>query len=142
MKYKVGNKVKVRENLEVDKKYGTEEFVEEMEEYRGKIVTIDTVNKDDYYIEEDKQTWSWTEEMLEDVKNDNKSIGQIIDECLKNPEMILKQSNIIATKAKEALEKVERENKELKATIIEKEKYIEYLKGEIDGMLLIKNKEV
>ena len=56
--------------------------------------------------------------------------------------MILKQSNIIATKAKEALEKVERENKELKATIIEKEKYIEYLKGEIDGMLLINNKEV
>lgn len=142
MKYKVGDKVKVREDLEVDKKYGTEEFVEEMEEYRGKIVTIDTVNKDDYYIEEDKQTWAWTEEMLEDVKNDNKSIGQIIDECLKNPEMILKQFNIIATKAKEALEKVERENKELKATIIEKEKYIEYLKGEIDGMLLIKNKEV
>ena len=142
MKYKVGDKVKVREDLEVDKKYGTEEFVEEMEEYRGKIVTIDTVNKDDYYIEEDKQTWAWTEEMLEDVKNDNKSIGQIIDECLKNPEMILKQANIIATKAKEVLEKVERENKELKATIIEKEKYIEYLKGEIDGMLLIKNKEV
>ena len=142
MKYKVGDKVKVREDLEVDKKYGTEEFVEEMEEYRGKIVTIDTVNKDDYYIEEDKQTWAWTEEMLEDVKNDNKSIGQIIDDILSNPEMILKQANRIATKAKEALEKIERENKELKATIIEKEKYIEYLKGEIDGMLLIKNKEV
>lgn len=141
MKYKVGDKVKVREDLEVDKRYGTEEFIEEMEEYKGKIVTIDTVNEDDYYIEEDKQSWSWTEEMLEDIEEE-KSIGQIIDDILSNPEMILKQANRIATKAKEALEKIERENKELKATIIEKEKYIEYLKGEIDGMLLIKNKEV
>lgn len=141
MKYKVGDKVKVRENLEVDKRYGTEEFIEEMEEYKGKIVTIDTVNEDDYYIEEDKQSWLWTEEMLEDIEEE-KSIGQIIDDILSNPEMILKQANRIATKAKEALEKIERENKELKATIIEKEKYIEYLKREIDGMLLIKNKEV
>ena len=104
MKYKVGDKVKVREDLEVDKRYGTEEFLEDIEE--------------------------------------EKSIGQIIDDILSNPEMILKQANRIATKAKEALEKIERENKELKATIIEKEKYIEYLRGEIDGMLLIKNKEV
>lgn len=142
MKYKVGDKVKVREDLEIGETYGGLTFSVQMREYRGQIVTIKTADDDSYQIEEDELNWYWTDEMLEDVKNDNKSIGQIIDECLKSPEMILKQSNIIATKAKEALEKVERENKELKATIIEKEKYIEYLKGEIDGMLLINNKEV
>lgn len=100
MKYKVGDKVKVREDLEVDKRYGTEEFIEEMEEYKGKIVTIDTVNEDDYYIEEDKQSWSWTEEMLEDIEEENTiseemTIGQVIDNLMNNPDIIIKKFNKI-----------------------------------------------
>lgn len=101
MKYKAGDKVKVRENLEVNKRYGTEEFIEEMEEYKGKIVTIDTVNEDDYYIEEDKQSWSWTEEMLEDVEEEM-TIGQVIDNLMNNPDIIIKNLTKLTEECKKS----------------------------------------
>ena len=75
MKYKVGDKVKVREDLEIGETYGGLTFSVQMREYRGQIVTIKTADDDSYQIEEDELNWYWTEEMLEDVKNDNKSIG-------------------------------------------------------------------
>ena len=121
MKYKVGDKVKVREDLEVDKRYGTEEFIEEMEEYKGKIVTIDTVNEDDYYIEEDKQSWSWTEEMLED---EEMIIGQVIDNLMNNPDIIIKN----LTKLTEECQKV---NEDLKIKLKNKQSEVDFLKGQI-----------
>ena len=129
MKYKVGDKVKVREDLEVDKRYGTEEFIEEMEEYKGKIVTIDTVNEDDYYIEEDKQSWSWTEEMLEDVEEENTiseemTIGQVIDNLINNTDIIIKN----LTKLTEECQKV---NEDLKTKIKNKQSEIDFLKGQL-----------
>ena len=123
MKYKAGDKVKVRENLEVNKRYGTEEFIEEMEEYKGKIVTIDTVNKDDYYIEEDKQSWSWTEEMLEDVEEEM-TIGQVIDNLMNNPDIIIKN----LTKLTEECKKV---NEDLEVKLKKKQSEIDFLKGQI-----------
>lgn len=123
MKYKAGDKVKVRENLEVNKRYGTEEFIEEMEEYKGKIVTIDTVNEDDYYIEEDKQSWSWTEEMLEDVEEEM-TIGQVIDNLMNNPDIIIKN----LTKLTEECKKV---NEDLEVKLKKKQSEIDFLKGQI-----------
>ena len=129
MKYKVGDKVKVRKDLEVDKRYGTEEFIEEMEEYKGKIVTIDTVNEDDYYIEEDKQSWSWTEEMLEDIEEENTiseemTIGQVIDNLMNNPDIIIKN----LTKLTEECQKV---NEDLKIKLKNKQSEVDFLKGQI-----------
>lgn len=40
MKYKVGDKVKIREDLEVDRRYNKCLFIEDMEKYKGKIATI------------------------------------------------------------------------------------------------------
>ena len=66
MKYKVGDKVKVRSDLKVGKDYGEHDFVHDMFKFVGKIVTIESVWKQGYRIEED--TYWWTEEMLEPVE--------------------------------------------------------------------------
>ena len=74
MRYKVGDKVKVREwdNMAkafyVDKKgcitCGPEVFVSDMKEYCGKIMTIKSVGNNYYKIEEDNENWRWTDDML------------------------------------------------------------------------------
>ena len=64
MKYKVGDKVRVREDLAADNWYGNEIVVPGMTCLKGKIVTISKVRYDKYEIEEDNKIWWWTEEML------------------------------------------------------------------------------
>ena len=64
MKYKVGDKVRVREDLAADNWYGNEIVVPGMTCLKGKIVTISKVQYDKYEIEEDNKIWWWTEEMF------------------------------------------------------------------------------
>ena len=66
MKYKIGDKVKIREDLIVDNDYGSDGFTEEMVEYKGKTATITDVHYDKYDIDVDDGQWYWTDEMLED----------------------------------------------------------------------------
>lgn len=75
MKYKVGDKVKIREDLIVYESYmgeGTvsDTFTHGMRPYLGKIATItmvrDHVGK--YKLDIDGGDWSWTLDMLEDVE--------------------------------------------------------------------------
>ena len=40
MKYKVGDKVKIREDLKVGKIYGLYDFAKKMKQYKGKTATI------------------------------------------------------------------------------------------------------
>lgn len=65
MKFKVGDRVKIREDLMTGKTYGKESFVDFMEKYRGKMVTIKAVFAHYYEIEEDIENWSWTDEMFD-----------------------------------------------------------------------------
>ena len=65
MKYKVGQKVRVRNDLEVGKIYGTY-FNEDMAKLIGKEVTISNVDGCYYNIKEDG--WNWTDEMFEEYK--------------------------------------------------------------------------
>lgn len=66
MKYKVGDKVKVREDLDENVEYGYEEATEEMLAFRGKVVTIEKIMFDrEYIILEDIKKWYWTDEMFE-----------------------------------------------------------------------------
>ena len=79
MKYKVGDKVKIREDLEEGHTYGTSGYrvVQGMLEYRGKIATILSV--DDWYycyeIDIDTGYW-WDAGMFEDVEevDDNEPV--------------------------------------------------------------------
>lgn len=77
MKFKVGDKVKVRADLKVDEKYEGIYFVEDMEEFKGKIVTIRSANSEDektiYKIEEDIG-YEWVESMFELIKFTKKEL--------------------------------------------------------------------
>lgn len=64
MKYKVGDKVRVREDLEVGKEYGNDIFIKDMSLLKGEIVTISDIKYDFYKLKEDSDKWNWTDEMF------------------------------------------------------------------------------
>lgn len=66
MKYKVGDVVKVRSDLNVGEYYGGLYFNMNMFDFKEKIVHIVEVFDEGYcYIFEDNQEWSWNDEMFE-----------------------------------------------------------------------------
>lgn len=73
MKYKVGDKVRVRKDLKEWEQYGRLTFTESMGKLRGNNVTIKEVLSNDYHIVEDNSEYFWTDEMLEGNKIIKKS---------------------------------------------------------------------
>ena len=73
MKYKVGDKVRVREDLSIDKTYDGCYVTPSMTVFLGKTVTIHKVREgiNRYEIEEDYGTWNWTDEMFESLESEN-----------------------------------------------------------------------
>lgn len=73
MKYKVGDKVRVRENLSIEERYDGCWVVPSMTVFLGKTVTIRKVreNTNRYEIEEDHGTWNWTDSMFEPLESEN-----------------------------------------------------------------------
>lgn len=129
MKYKVGDKAKIREDLEIGKTYNGQTFVTQMEKYKGQIVTIKIVDNGGHYIEEDGQDWYWTEDMLEDIEEENTiseemTIGEVIDNLMNNPDIIIKN----LTKLTEECQKV---NEDLKIKLKNKQSEVDFLKGQI-----------
>lgn len=78
MKFKVGDKVRIKENLKErnDYKYYVHS---NMQNLAGKIVTIESVREESYKIEQDNGYWDWTEDMFEEIKKPTK------EELLKMP---------------------------------------------------------
>lgn len=70
MKYKVGDRVRVRRDLKNDVGYGSRHTVKEMMDYKGNVVTISEVRTNCYWIEEDKKAWVWADEMFEGLVED------------------------------------------------------------------------
>ena len=69
MKYKVGDKVRVREDLIVGEIYHNCYFIEDMEKYKGKETAITEI-RDSYrkkYMVDLTKQWIFGESMLEDV---------------------------------------------------------------------------
>lgn len=74
MRYKVGDKVRVREDLSTWEKYDNGCcVVPSMTVFLGKTVTICEVREDinRYKIEEDYGTWNWTDSMFEPLESEN-----------------------------------------------------------------------
>lgn len=68
MKYKVGDKVKVREDLDCCRFYGSYTFESFMEKYKGKITEIKVVWDNSYFLV-GCGNCDFTDEMLEPVLN-------------------------------------------------------------------------
>ena len=78
LKYKIGDKVRVKAWERLVEEYGLEEnklgkyirvrninFIDDMKEFCGKVVTIERIEDDVYIIAEDDWYWAWTDEMFE-----------------------------------------------------------------------------
>lgn len=75
MKLKVGDKVRVKESLKNNMRYGTNTFVSDMSKYKGQVVTITKcMSFGEYRIEEDDERWNWTKEMFEPVPSFGKHL--------------------------------------------------------------------
>ena len=66
MRFKVGDKVRVLNDLEVDKMYGSDRVIPEMAEKCGHVATISIVSSSYYKLDIDGGGWCWTDEMLEE----------------------------------------------------------------------------
>ena len=73
MKYKVGDKVRVREDLFAWKEYDGCYIVPSMIVFLRKTVTIHKVLEDlkRYEIKEDNGAWNWTDDMFESLESKN-----------------------------------------------------------------------
>lgn len=67
MRYKVGDKVRVRSDLQISRRYGSYMFASGMDDYKGSVVTISKAHQNLYFycIEEDGGRWIWADEMFE-----------------------------------------------------------------------------
>ena len=69
MKFKVGDKVRIREELEVENVYDCFRFTGGMRQYKNKIATITDLCYF-YDLDIDNNRFCWTDEMLEPVQED------------------------------------------------------------------------
>ena len=77
MKYKIGDKVVVREDLRRNREYSMESdidnsntAIDEMMKLRGKVVTVTDVNKNGQYVinnQKGRFSFLWTDEMFKGV---------------------------------------------------------------------------
>lgn len=78
MRYKVGDKVKVRSDLKGNIRYGGQIFVRDMAVHCGKNVEISKVYDDAYCIKESDREWFWTDEMFEGLAEDELTAEEAI----------------------------------------------------------------
>ena len=77
MKYKVGDKVKVRSDLKTYEIYGGYTLIKSMEKFVGKTVTISHVGIHSYKIEESEDA-HWTDKMFEGLAEDELTAEEAI----------------------------------------------------------------
>ena len=68
MRFKVGDTPVIRNDLKVGLTYGSNDVTEEMVDFCGVRVTVSSIvgsETKEYTIEEDGDTWFWTDEMFE-----------------------------------------------------------------------------
>ena len=77
MKFKVGDKVTIREDLSRHEL----NVVSDMEQYRGKVATITGVKGiDEYSIDLDDGWWHWDDSMFEEIKEEKEKFRAFLNE--------------------------------------------------------------
>lgn len=114
MKYKVGDKVKVRSDLIANKRYGKRFgkycFTDGMAKYKGRIVTIEKAYDGTYLIQEDGKFWYWTDKMFEEKVGDI-DIEKRIEETLSEikTKVVERLVNVIKEEYEKSKDKYEQE---------------------------------
>lgn len=88
MKYKVGDRVRVRSDLKACEQYGANIATNSMERLAGKIVTISRVGYAHYLVE--GMNYNWTDEMFESVE------GMSAEEAIRLYAKMCKDNNCYA----------------------------------------------
>lgn len=128
MKFKVGDRVKIRKDLIAPENYGSQLFTPSMAVYKGKEAIIKRFNSDGYRINLDRCYWAWTDEMFEPVEM---TIPQLQSEIDRLGNEVDKQNGLLVSNKqrlcylKSELKKLQRK----KPILDEKEK--EYLSAVI-----------
>ena len=81
-KFKVGDKVRLRNNLEVGKKYGKITFLIQMEGLKDKEMRVEGISPQGNYILNDGRTLYYSEEMLEKATDNNDNLFEFALEKL------------------------------------------------------------
>lgn len=68
---KVGDKVKIRGDLEVGQKFNKCDFTKEMKKYRDKLAKIEFICGRFILLDIDNQEFGWTEDMFDKIEEDN-----------------------------------------------------------------------
>ena len=79
VKYKIGDKVRIRQDFVVGYYYGLVSFIEGMKSFIGEV-TISKVIDECYEILEDDGVYVWSEEMFEGLANEAPSITNRIND--------------------------------------------------------------
>lgn len=99
MKYNVGDKVKVRKDLEVGESYSGILFFHSMDKYKGKEMTIEwTSDADHYLLVEDDGGYSWIDEMFEGLAEEE----EVYHAELMKKETMVRNINIYIDKVKQS----------------------------------------
>jgi hypothetical protein len=100
MKYKVGDIVKLRDDLEEGIEIGDYYYSHKMSDFKGEKVTIVEVDEKEknYSIEEDCRLHYWTDEMIEGLWEECKPKLKLIDILNKIANGELKEGTIVKVK--------------------------------------------
>ena len=172
IKFKIGDKVKVREGLDISKDYGGYCITTEMLELKNKVLTIKEVRNYGYRIEEDECDFTWTDEMLkkatkqeveglevnntvEDIKkeleNNNKDIDKMLNKIgdllkeVKEEKKIMKEESPIEKAMTEAIIEKGKEiaTKDLEERIKKNlDKFIQENYGILPKQVIIKQNDI
>lgn len=134
MKFKVGDRVRIRTDLKIFEKYGSQYFVRDMKQHEGKIAIITRVFDDYYFINLD--SFYWTDEMLKPC-DAVLTISQLQSEIDKLSNKVQEEySNVISNRdkvnyLKKQLKQLKEENKKEKNKPILDDVEKEYLSAVI-----------
>lgn len=132
MRYKIGDIVKIKDDLSIEKydEQSRQGIVKDMIKYRGKIAKVILVNpiEENYVLDIDDGKWGWEDLVLEDVKYYNPTDKEIVEQFLRNVNVDYTEyeEEIIGDISYNAIKslfmentKLEQENSELKQEISE-----------------------
>lgn len=89
MNFKVGDKVKIREDLIVGEYYGSVCFSIHMEQFKGNICTISEIINFNPFYHVDGNSWNWSDEMLEPYNETNNIDNNVIKFAKVKPNAII-----------------------------------------------------